>query len=231
MNNHIAKLQATATNPSTNPGLRDKVLARLKQISVDGNDKRHAEAGRVLRELIGQAPNVTPLGDDSDNPEAPTLTTDSDWGPLGNLSVGPAPETKISGRLASLIAEAERETCKSNVYRYILPAVYREFVKGSPFVVGDLSRAAAKALLDRFLPCKWLTRELFEEIEDKTAPDPSKDCFSQEPVTVRAAAYFPKWRAAKLAWEKTNGPARINLCDILFDPETDFMVSAQKAGV
>ncbi len=217
--------------PESAQDAKDAALARLKQLSLDGNDKRHAEAGRVLRELIGQAPNATPLDEGSDRPGAATPVSDN-WGSFGDLDATPAPETKINGRLKDLITRCEQADA-SDVYRYWLPAVYREFVKGSPYVVGDLSRAAANALMDRFLPYKWMTRELFEEIHDALTMDDRKSYVEEyRAAQQRAAALVPKWRHIKIVWEVANGEAngsrKVNVCDLLYSGD-DFVPAPQKA--
>jgi len=228
MNNHIAKLQTTATNPSTDSEVRDKALARLKQISIDGNDKRHAEAGRVLRELIGQAPNATPFNEESDRPGAATAVSD-DWGSFGDLDATPAPETKINGRLKDLIARCEQADAKSDIYRYWLPAIYREFVKGRPYGVGDLSRTAAEEAMNRYLPFKWMSRPLFEEIHDAFTMGARKSYVEEYRATQeRAAALVPKWKRIKYQWEVANGPTRENICDLLYSGD-DFVPAPQRA--
>jgi hypothetical protein len=134
--------------------------------------------------------------------------TESAFHGFEQIEFDPTPKPGlIEARRAELLQER-----RATAIRYNLVSIYRE----SPEVF--------EAVQGEVLPYKWMTRDLFVELMQATALDPKKPYSSQFPEEKREAvvATLPKWRAVKKAWEAINGPAKENLCDLLFDPETDW---------
>ena len=118
------------------------------------------------------------------------------------------PYPKGNPEINKWIDMCERETHTSNLYRYWLPRLYA------------VAPARSK-LYARYFPHKWLSFQLFAEIQDVLSPDKTKSCFDQEPIAKRVAPYIDKWRAIKKDWEAVHGPTAECLIDILYDASTD----------
>jgi hypothetical protein len=204
-------------------------MTQLRSIAGNKSDPRSKDAALVLSEVTGNvctetgqtpAPDVTPV-DEDDIPVA-SVPASHDWGWFGNLPVHPGEEI-VSTRLKSLISEIDRETKKSNVYRYLLPVVYQDFLLRELHCVGSASRAAASAALDKHLPYLWMTRPMFEEIHAALAMNDRKPYVEEyRAAQERAAQLLPKWRRVKELWEGVHGPTQENICDLLYSGD-DFI--------
>jgi hypothetical protein len=131
---------------------------------------------------------------------------------------GPNSTTHYS-MIAHRADECRKEQSRSSVYRYHLPLVY-SLLKETPDY-DTPTRDLAEATLAEYLPYKWLTRELFEEMQEALKSDPSKSSFEQIPIATRVAPHIERWKKIKSDWEEVNGPTIECLSDVLYNASID----------
>jgi len=216
MNVHIANLKSSALNSTLPEEKRLRAETQLRTIAADESDPRSGDAKLALRDLPGYT-----AGTENGQASSSTETVQEALGDSDDLSAMFArwlasPKSHENPQVSHWIETCEKETQRSNIYRYWLPNLYQ----AAPALPGDGADKAAQTFA-KYLPYKWLTWELFNEIQGALRPDPTKTCFEQEPIAKRVAPYIDRWRAIKRAWKSDHGPTGECLVDVLYDPATD----------
>lgn len=213
MHIEIARNRSTLTNPHESEEHKKAARAALESVAADPSDHRQQDAEFVLRELDLTSDisteNVQPPNSDATGTE--TTKNDDSWKDLN------VREVSYLGRLRNLEVECGKPGAGSSIYRYWLPEIYR-ILKSS---CDSPSRGLAEAILGKYLPRKWLTRDLFSEMQEALKSDPTKSCFEQEPIAKRVAPYIDRWLKIKTDWEGQHGPTGECLADVLYCASTD----------